>query len=246
MLFMGLFSSPLLRGANLASMETLAERSSAPSGFASLLASLAGPKGADAAFDDSDLAPDVASLSYESALRAHARYRVADPDPVPAPPASKAAPRSLSEFLEALPQTAFDNSPERPSPQTCRDSPAQNQALKSASVTVRLSAEESARLRRRAAEAGLTLSAYLRSCTFEVESLRAQVKKALAELRSSETGPQRLPGPVPRPFHAFCEKGGKRQSPIGVAPAARSGKSLLSWVYRLLTRRQPVSRTVRA
>ena len=58
-------------------------------------------------------------------------------------------------------------------------------------MTVRFSAEESARLRRRAAEAGLTLSAYLRSCTFEVESLRAQVKQTLAEMRSSEAGPQR-------------------------------------------------------
>jgi hypothetical protein len=42
---------------------------------------------------------------------------------------------------------------------------------------------ECAQLRTRAAEAGLTVSAYLRSCTFEAESLRAQVKETLAELR---------------------------------------------------------------
>lgn len=93
-------------------METLAERPPASSSFRSLLASLAGSKGADAAFDDSDLAPDVASLSYESALRAHARYRVADPVPASVSPASPAAPRSLSEFLQALPQTASNDLPE--------------------------------------------------------------------------------------------------------------------------------------
>ena len=40
-------------------------------------------------------------------------------------------------------------------------------------------------LRRRATEAGLTISAYLRSCTLEVENLRTQVKQTLADLRSS-------------------------------------------------------------
>jgi len=220
-------------------MENLAERPSAPSSFASLLASLAGPKGEDEAFDDSELAPDVASLSYESALRAHARYRAADPDPVASSPASPARPRSLSDFLETLPQAFPDDSPERPSPQPRRDFPVQNQAPKTSSVTVRLSAEESAQLRRRAAEAGLTLSAYLRSCTLEVESLRAQVKQAMAELRRSEAGPQRSPGAVPRPFSVSCEKGGKAQDPFGVAPAsARRGKSLLDWLRGILLRRR--------
>jgi hypothetical protein len=224
-------------------METLAECPPASSSFASLLASLAVPKGPDAAFDDSNLAPDVASLSYESALRAHARYRVADPVPASASTDLPAVPRSLSEFLEILPQTACDDLPEhepfghnsfghdpsghdsfeddspyRPSPQPRRDSPAQNQALRSASVTVRFSAEESARLRRRAAEAGLTLSAYLRSCTFEVESLRAQVKQTLAEMRSSEAGPRRL----------------------GASKPTGRGKSLLCWLRGTLPRRRSV------
>ena len=47
-----------------------------------------------------------------------------------------------------------------------------------------MSEVESAQLRQRAAEAGLTISAYLRSCTFEAESLRAQVKETLAQLRA--------------------------------------------------------------
>jgi hypothetical protein len=45
-------------------------------------------------------------------------------------------------------------------------------------------------LRQRAAEAGLTISAYLRSCAFEVETLRAQVKQTIAEMRHAEPAPQ--------------------------------------------------------
>jgi hypothetical protein len=57
--------------------------------------------------------------------------------------------------------------------------------LRSVSVTIRLSKAECARLHKHAAEAGVTVSAYLRSCTFEAEALRAEVKTALAELRSA-------------------------------------------------------------
>ena len=41
--------------------------------------------------------------------------------------------------------------------------------LRTASVTIRLSTAECARLHQRAAEAGLTVSAYLRSCMLEAE-----------------------------------------------------------------------------
>jgi hypothetical protein len=47
-----------------------------------------------------------------------------------------------------------------------------------------MSEVECEQLKRRAAEAGLTISAYLRSCTFEADSLRAEVKKTLAEMRT--------------------------------------------------------------
>jgi len=50
----------------------------------------------------------------------------------------------------------------------------------------RLSQTECGQLRTRAAEAGLSISAYLRSCTFEAETLRSQVKEALAQLRTGE------------------------------------------------------------
>lgn len=57
--------------------------------------------------------------------------------------------------------------------------------IRSVSVTVRLSKAECAHLHERAAEAGVTISAYMRSCTFKAETPCAQVKEALAELKSA-------------------------------------------------------------
>ncbi|MGO9325923.1 MAG: plasmid mobilization protein [Terracidiphilus sp.] len=115
---------------------------------------------------ESDLGDDVVTLSYDRALRAHARYQPVerrDWQPEPAPRVDE----SLTPQASRAPQDVFD-----------RD-------LRTASVTVRLSKSECASLHQRAAEAGLTVSAYLRSCTIEAEALRAQVKAALAELRSA-------------------------------------------------------------
>jgi len=55
--------------------------------------------------------------------------------------------------------------------------------VKNASITIRMSADDCEQLRSRAAEADMNVSAYLRSCIFEVESLRAQVKDAVAQMR---------------------------------------------------------------
>jgi hypothetical protein len=143
-----------------------------PASFAGLLASLAMPaRKPSPAWSEDDLAGDVATLSYESALRAHARYKpssepYAMPSEVPLSPAP-AARESAKPPIEPSAAPAADNS------------------LKCASITIRMSAAECAQLRRRAAEAGMTVSAYLRSCTFEAEALRAQVKQALAELRAA-------------------------------------------------------------
>jgi hypothetical protein len=65
------------------------------------------------------------------------------------------------------------------------------QKLKDASITVRMNQTECAQLRQRAAEAGLTVSAYLRSCAFEVESLRALVKDTMSQLKSA-TAPEQI------------------------------------------------------
>uniref|UniRef100_E6PYQ1 Uncharacterized protein n=1 Tax=mine drainage metagenome TaxID=410659 RepID=E6PYQ1_9ZZZZ len=50
-------------------------------------------------------------------------------------------------------------------------------------ISVRLRDAEAERLRRRAEESEMSISAYLRSCVLEADQLRAQVKQALAELR---------------------------------------------------------------
>ena len=173
----------------LQAMQQPAEIPPSPN-FAGLLASLAAPAQKSASAwsgerADDGLEDDFATLSYERALRAHARYRTAgpadqsltqaaDPDLIPLPTdVHKPAPET--------PQTApTSRQPETVSP-PATDS---EHKLKCASVTIRLSQAECAQLRNRAAEAGLTVSAYLRSCTFEAESLRAMVKDTLARLRT--------------------------------------------------------------
>jgi hypothetical protein len=152
-------------------MQQAAVESSAPDpSFASFLASLAAPpqpvtpQHTNQAWDDDLLADDTASFSYENSLRTHERHSSSDPLPEPG-----------SESPQSQPDR---NAPAPP-----------DSALKRASITIRLTEPECAQLRRRAAEAGLTVSAYLRSCAFEVESLRTQVKEALAQLRE--------PAPVP-------------------------------------------------
>ena len=57
-------------------------------------------------------------------------------------------------------------------------------------LSVRLSEEELARLRQRAAESGISVSAYMRSCVLDADHLRAQVKQALSEMRSSLHRPE--------------------------------------------------------
>jgi predicted DNA binding CopG/RHH family protein len=176
--------------------------------FAALLASFAAPpkKRVDG-WDYDDPAEDVATLSYERALRAHARYKAPQPDDL-LPTAAISALGSLSgdelfsdsfappiEAADALPDLApisvtsdyleQDASGEQT---TVPGIPfALERNLKCASITIRLSRAESTQLRKRAADAGMTVSAYLRSCTFEAESLRAMVKDALAQLRSASS-----------------------------------------------------------
>lgn len=140
---------------------------SGPPSFAGMLADLAAPeKKFPPARELDGLEDDVATISYEQALRAHARFRPQAAPQQKAAPVEAGPPRQGSLFPTASVQTP--NEPPR----------------KSASVTVRMSAEECERLRKRAGEAGMTVSSYLRSCAFEVETLRTQVKDTLAQLRS--------------------------------------------------------------
>jgi predicted DNA binding CopG/RHH family protein len=168
--------------------------------FAGILAALAAPgQKRPPARDPDGLEDDVATLSYERALRAHTRYRTPDPtdraltQPMDAErprfdeltaDAADSAVRTATTQLAFVPETHAEAEAANESSTLNVISTANDRNLKSASITIRLSKAECAQLRARAAEAGLTISAYLRSCTLEAESLRAQVKDTLAQLRS--------------------------------------------------------------
>jgi hypothetical protein len=150
-----------------------------------MLAELAPPeKKLPPARDLDGLEDDIAFLSYEQALRSRTRIQPAQSFPAQSfkAPAQNSAPASRESHPPATrietapaPGAFVDKSPAGVQPQR-----------KCSSVTIRLSAAESERLHQRAAEAGLTVSAYLRSCAFEVETLRAEVKSTLAQLRSQK------------------------------------------------------------
>jgi hypothetical protein len=197
--------------------------------FAGMLASLAAPAPKHAtAWNDDDLADDVATLSYERALRTHSWYRNSElndraltqiPDPEPmhfqaayadaAPTAAPTATRQAASTLKAEPAVARELST------------ALDRNLKRSSITIRLSSAECAQLHKRAAEAGLTVSAYLRSCTFEAESLRALVKDTLAQLQAAQTTEKQKPSPQAR-------------------------RSWFGWLLKLFPRGQASQRTVQA
>jgi hypothetical protein len=155
-----------------------------PSSFAGFLSALTStaPASRGTEWNDDALAADVATLSYESALKTHSRYEQApDPDPQFC---------AQAEQVSAARRPAADAESSRGAvPRGPQPSALNNGDLKSASVTIRMSPAECAQLRQRAAEAGMTISAYLRSCTFEAESLRRQVKEALAQLHSASSQP---------------------------------------------------------
>ena len=173
--------------------------------FARLMADLAAPPAPDGAeralaWNDDELEDDVATLSYERALRARGRYlkdASADHTDRSLLQPAELEPIHDDEFLadtppvrsEAISRSSTYSSADSQPKRNAHLPPALESNLKSASITIRLSKAECAQLHQRAAEAGLTISAYLRSCTFEAESLRAQVKEALAELHAGQSHP---------------------------------------------------------
>jgi hypothetical protein len=193
------------------------------------------------------------SLSYESALRAHSRYRPAV-EPFKTPALAPVPDVSVHDTTstDAIRVAPFQNSEPATRNQIRRthgtkssgtgieggkemqiSSPAIDYAYenvlggarsrsnalsldrKHATMSVRLSRQDSDRLRMRAAESGMTVSAYMRSCVLEAEQLRAQVKLALAELRArtQEIEPMRL----------------------SVSKESRKGRSLLQLLTRPVT-----------
>ena len=159
-----------------------------PGSFAHVLAGLAAKIDRSAGADERDaLADDVVTLSYAEALqRGRQRHSRA-----------AAASESLTEQenKEKDSQESSDG-PREPddlkAEAACgedREERGRDRAgkRKIASLTVRMSGAECAQVHARAAEAGMTVSAYLRSCVFEAENLRTQVKQALAEMRAAGT-----------------------------------------------------------
>ncbi|HZB88463.1 MAG TPA: hypothetical protein VE291_07395 [Terracidiphilus sp.] len=171
------------------------------SSFASLLAGLAArnPDGREHAGREHDgLEDDVATISYEHALRTHARTRPAAalglPMEQPLPETAKAGASATQPSGERRAKKARQARKKMDSTRAVV-APAPRAALvagrKSASpprrtsLTIRLSDDECAQVHARAAAAGLSASAYLRFCLFEVEALRAQVKEALEQFRTA-------------------------------------------------------------
>lgn len=177
-----------------------AATASKESSFAGLMASFAARPQTDAEprWIDDGLEDDVAVLSYEGALKMPAEKAPASSEAAPTrsvlgapkPPRPERNPDWKNSEISARPQKLTITEVDGPQ----RFGLEKN--LKQASVTIRVSEAECAKLRARAAESGMTVSAYLRSCAFEVESLRAQVKAALAQMRTPAE--EKAPAGVPR------------------------------------------------
>lgn len=164
--------------------------------FAGILAALTRPAAQqEPAWNEDIPADDVATLTYENALRADAHRQSESESASWTREQAVSTPGSEREEIwdEPEPEPAVKSLPRAEAQSQARaGSPALSpeppqQSRKCASITVRMSRSECEQLRRRAAEAGMTISAYLRSCTFEAESLRAQVKQALAEMKQART-----------------------------------------------------------
>jgi hypothetical protein len=250
---------PRLHRCMLQQMPQTATPSLPPQSFARLMADLAAPAPDVAeralAWNDDELEDDVATLSYERALRARGRYL----EGVSADPTD----RSLLQPAELRPGPIHDGEdsfvgghPDKPEAAQ-RSLPFPNAGfqttstvhspisfennLKSASITIRLSEVESVQLRQRAAEAGLTISAYLRSCTFEAESLRAQVKEALAQLRSAPSSP--ADSNAKKTAVNAADPSSSRST---VSRSSEPRRSLFEWLWAILPPWHSRQRAVRA
>jgi hypothetical protein len=104
-------------------------------------------------------------------------------------------PGSLSRVSKSRPETPISVWEAKPATEVSNKDASDKAERKSASVTIRMTREECAQLQERAAAAGLTVSAYLRSCTFEAEALRAQVKQALAQFSAAAAAAPDSQGP---------------------------------------------------
>lgn len=85
------------------------------------------------------------------------------------------------------------------------DQPVQRRSI----VSLRLTDNEFLRLKDRACESGISVSAYMRSCIVDADQLRAQVKQALAEMRALNARPDPNGFPaLPPPESSSSDRGG--------------------------------------
>ena len=107
-------------------------------------------------------------------------------------------PASVPSTVVQSPRTAKSNT-QRPSTSASLEVTRRDCALEQrhAVVSIRVNDMEFDQLRLRAAESGLSVSAYMRSCVLDAEHLRTQVKQALAEMRSSIHLAQAPPSAAP-------------------------------------------------
>ena len=77
-------------------------------------------------------------------------------------------------------------------------------------MSLRVAASEHALIKARAAEAGLSVSAYLRQCALEVEKLRAQVHHTLALLEQGSKHKPVLSLPADAAPKNFLARFGRR------------------------------------
>jgi hypothetical protein len=99
--------------------------------------------------------------------------------------------------------------------------------LRQAIVSLRLTDVELLRLKDRARESGISVSAYMRSCILDADQLRAQVKQALAEMRALSA----MPEPSRFPALAAPENHGPNHSGDWFRLLMRSAAFLLSPLF---------------
>jgi hypothetical protein len=164
--------------------------------FATFLAKLSEQPGIHAAHEmDDALGEEMELLSYEHALRAPV------PKPTkPVPPATPSATLATGETTISLVTTE----------------------KRKIRTSICVTQSENALLHQRAAENGLSVSAYVRACVFEVEALRAQVKQMMAQVHTASASAEFSP---PKPaIDAAAEQpvldAPKKQSALPVPGAA--------------------------
>jgi hypothetical protein len=169
--------------------------------------------------------PDgIREVTYASALQASSARRnvrtgLAVPEQKPSnetPMSARQAPKSRQPKQPSIRRPATDQagipakkSPRKPASVLPKSSSGIQTANRAVSLSVRLAAEESALVRRRAAESRLSVSAYLRQCVLDVDAMRVFVEKISTELHATAAAstypahPAQLPRAVDAARHKF-------------------------------------------